>query len=224
MNKLEIPHINDYTPLWHNKTLPHLLQIPDPGIWESGGILYIHHLFSHGILKQFDVLCTEFTLPNYMFFRFFQIRHAMQSQFPQAPPQPAFNNLVAVVKGTDPQKLISTFYNMLITPPSTKIAYRLKTRWEREVGQMEDEEWTEALDTCKVVSPKLSDRLSQIFILHHAYFTPIRVARYKRDSPPTCCLCLTEPGTFFHLIWACPLILGFWKQVVDFLHDTMGSP
>lgn len=95
---------------------------------------------------------------------------------------------------------------------------------DREVGQIEDEEWTQALDTCKVVSPKLSDRLSQIFILHRAYLTPLRIARYKRDNPSTCHLCHIESGTFFHLIWACPRIQGFWKQVVDFLHDTMGSP
>lgn len=38
--KLGIPLINDYTPIWHNKTLPHLLQLPDPGVWGSRGIFY----------------------------------------------------------------------------------------------------------------------------------------------------------------------------------------
>lgn len=32
---------------------------------------------------------------------------------------------------------------------------------------MENEEWSEALDTCKAVSPKLSDRLTQIYILQY---------------------------------------------------------
>lgn len=113
---------------------------------------------------------------------------------------------------------------MLITQSSTKLAYNVKSRWERKVGHLEDEEWTEALDSCKAVSPKLSDRLSQIFILHRAYLTSLRIANYKRDCPSTCPLCHKETGMFFHLIWACPLIQGFWKQAVDFLHDTMGSP
>lgn len=103
------------------------------------------------------------------------------------------------VKSTDPRGLISTFYNMLLTPTSSKIAFDLKPRWEREVGLMENEEWEEALETCKAVSPKLSDRLSQIYITHRTYLTPIRVARYKRNQSTLCPMCGQETGTFFHL-------------------------
>lgn len=131
---------------------------------------------------------------------------------------------MAVIKSTDPHKLISAFYNMLSTPVSTKIAYDLKPRWEREVGPIEDEEWGEALESCKAVSPKLSDRLSQLYILHRAYLAPLRAARYKRTQPTTCQMCGRETGTFFHLIWTCPKIQGLWEQIVTFLHDTMGSP
>lgn len=45
-----------------------------------------------------------------------------------------------------------------------------------------------------------------------------------RGQPSTCLLCSQETGTFYHLLWSCPYIQGFWKQVVDFLHDNMGSP
>lgn len=69
-----------------------------------------------------------------MFFRFLQVRHAMCSQFPQSLPQPTSNAIMEVVKSTDPQKLISAFYNMLITPSATKLAYNIKPRWKREVG------------------------------------------------------------------------------------------
>ena len=70
----------------------------------------------------------------------------------------------AIAKGRDPSKLISAFYNMLSTPIATKIAFAIKPRWEREVGILDDEEWEEALETCKTVSPRLSDRLTQIYI------------------------------------------------------------
>lgn len=74
------------------------------------------------------------------------------------------------------------------------------------------------------MSPKLSDRLSQIYILHRAYLTLLRVARYKCGHPTRCLLCGQEAGTFFHLIWTCPKIQGLWTQVITYLHDTMGSP
>lgn len=150
MVKLEIPQYNDFTPIWHNKILSEFLQIPNTEIWVTRGIYYLHHLLSDRGLKIFDALHSEFMLQNNMFFSFLQICHDIHSQFPHSPPQPTSNN-------------------MLITPSSTQIAYDIKPRWEREVGAMEDEDWSEALEAIKIVSPKLSDRLSQIYILHRAY-------------------------------------------------------
>lgn len=224
MDKLEIPLINDFTPLWNNKNVSELSHIPNSEFWSIRGIHYLNHLISDGELKSFNNLQEEFALPNNMFFRYLQIRHALSAQFPETTPQSIPNSIIAVVKSTDPQKLISSFYNMLIIPSSTKLAYNIKSRWEREVGVIEDEEWSEALDNCKVVSPKLSDRLTQIYILHRLYLTPLRIARYKRDHSNSCPMCMQDIGTFFHLIWSCSKIQGFWKQIVEFIHDTMGSP
>lgn len=86
---------------------------------------------------------------------------------------------MAIVKDTDPRKLISAFYNILLTPTASKLAYGLKPRWERAIGPLEDEEWEEGMESPRAASPKLSDRLIQIFILHQAYLTPLRVARYR---------------------------------------------
>lgn len=61
------------------------------------------------------------------------------------------------LKCPDPKKLISQFYIMLTLPQATTSAYALKSRWEGEVGTLADDEWSDALDTCKLVSPKLSD-------------------------------------------------------------------
>lgn len=120
--------------------------------------------------------------------------------------------------------MISHFYNMLSLPQASTSAYALKTRWEGDVGSTEDEEWSEALDTCKLVSPKLSDRFTQIFILHRSYLTPLRISKYKQDQSTNCPRCNQERCKFYHLIWNCPRDQGFWTQIVPFLHDTMGSP
>lgn len=73
MDKLEITPLNDYTPLWHNKNLHELSQIPNPEIWSARGIYYLHHLMSDGEPKTFRTLQEEFTRPNNMFFRYLQI-------------------------------------------------------------------------------------------------------------------------------------------------------
>lgn len=69
-----------------------------------------------------------------------------------------------------------------------------------------------------------SDRLTQIYIIHRSYLSPIRVSRYKPYQSPNCVMCNQATGTFYHLLWSCPKIHGFWTQIVQFLHDTMGSP
>lgn len=113
---------------------------------------------------------------------------------------------------------------MLSLPQASTSAYALKNRWEGEVGSTEDEEWSEALDTCKLVSPKCSDRLTQIFTLHRSSLIPLRISRYKQGKSTNCPMCNQDTGTFYHLLWQCPKIQAFWTQVAQFLHDTMGSP
>lgn len=159
-----------------------------------------------------------------MFYRYIQLRHAFHAQFPLDDLNLNDNPLLAAVKCPDPKKLISQFYSMLTLPQATSSAYALKTRWEGELGPLEDSEWSDALDTCKLVSPKLSDRLTQIFITHRAYLTPLRVSKYKSNQSTDCKMCSQAVGTYFHLLWQCPKIQAFWMQVVQFLHDKMGSP
>lgn len=128
------------------------------------------------------------------------------------------------IKCPDPKNLISQFYSMLLLPQATTSAYALKTRWEGEMGPVADKEWSEALDTCKLVSPKLSELLTQVFIIHRSYLTPLRISKYKRDQSSNCPMCNQATGTFYHLLWQCSKIQTFWTQVIWFLHDTMGSP
>lgn len=85
-----------------------------------------------------------------MLFRYLQIRHAFRAQFPQLDNNP----LMEVIRSSDPKKLISVFYSMLLLPPSSTSAYELKARWEVDVGATEDKEWNDAQDACKLVFPQ----------------------------------------------------------------------
>lgn len=195
--------------------------MPDPELWRSRGINYLSHLISDGDLKVFDRLRDEYGLPSQMFSRYLQLRHAFRTQFPTGPPLLEVNPFIAVICSLDPKKLISTFYNMLLMLSASRSAFALKTRWQEDIGVIEDEECSKALDHCKLVSPKLSDRLTQIYITDWAYLTPLRVSRYKQDQTANCAMCNQVTGTFYHLILDCPRIQGFFTQIVQFLHDTM---
>lgn len=107
-------------------------------------------------------------------------------------------------------------------PMAHTTAFQLKSRWD--LGTISDEDWEEALATCRTMSPKLSDRLAHLYILHRSYLTPHRISKYNPGQNPNCPRCDHTVSSFYHLLWTCPPIREYWTQVVRFLHDRMGSP
>lgn len=111
---------------------------------------------------------------------------------------------------------------MLLSDSATKVAYQVKTHWGIDIDNLSDEVCGEVLDNSKPVSPKLSDVLNELYIVHRAYLTLIRLSKFRPNH--ILIMCSLAPGTFFHLLWTCANIQGFWTQVVRILLDTMGSP
>lgn len=50
------------------------------------------------------------------------------------------------------------------------------------------------------------------------------MAKFCPSRSDRCPRCLIALGTFDHIIWQCPRIQVYWSQIVQFLHDQMGSP
>lgn len=100
------------TPLWYRKLLPELFQVPDSSIWLSRGIL-LSHLLHNGEIKTFDQLKIEFNLPNHMLFHFFQVHHALHTQFMATHPDISSLDILTVILCEEPSQLITLFYNML---------------------------------------------------------------------------------------------------------------
>lgn len=53
---------------------------------------------------------------------------------------------------------------------------------------LHDVEWEDVLESCKLVSPKLTNCLTQLYILHRSYLTPLRAG-------PTTALSVLGVGT-----------------------------
>lgn len=125
-----------------------------------------------------------------------RFRHALQSQFGISIPRLETVTLTDTVLGRDPKKLISFFYNHLLLPSAITHEYQLKTKWEKELGGLGDKEWAEVLESCKKVSPKLSDRLTHLYIIHRSYLTPSCLSRYRPDTSSACPVCSITVSTF----------------------------
>lgn len=132
-------------------------------------------------LKRFQALKDSHGVPMLMFFCYPQLRHALNSQFRNSIPSLELGYLMAVVTDHDPKKLISLFYHHLILSAATVQAHQLKTRWESDLGDVTDKDWEEVLASCKLVSPKFSDCLTHLYIVHRSYLTPIRLSKYRPE-------------------------------------------
>lgn len=61
--------------------MPKLTSIPDYSLWIAIGVLYLSQAVANGTVKSFQTLKDNFVLPNHMFFRYLQLRHALNTQF-----------------------------------------------------------------------------------------------------------------------------------------------
>lgn len=69
------------------------------------------------------------------------------------------------------------------------------------------------------MSPIYGEWTTQLYILRRAYYTTARVRKFLPELPDSGPKC-----NFFHLLWACPILQGFWQQVVKLNNDDLGFP
>lgn len=93
-----------HTPLWDNPNRPELTSVPDHGFWVARGVIYLSQVVAHGIVKSFQTLKDSFALPNHMFFRYLQLRHALNTQLGNPVPSPRGPNVSGYSHGKRLQK------------------------------------------------------------------------------------------------------------------------
>lgn len=72
-------------PQWGYPCLPHIMVLPDPQIWARYWFQGLKDIMPTGPLLSIGVLSVNFRLPRWMYFRYFQLQHAVCSQFPNPP-------------------------------------------------------------------------------------------------------------------------------------------
>lgn len=90
-------------------------------------------------------------------------------------------------------------YRALINNTPTSLD-RLRTQWEEWVGTLEEKDWREALMAPRMVTASAKLRMVQLYYLHSAYLTPVRLHRAGFSPTPACARCGHEPADFFHMV------------------------
>lgn len=197
--------------------------VPEPQLWTAYGILYLSQVLTETGPKTFQTLKEEFSLPNHLLLWYLQLRHTVRAQFANITVTLDTPPVLDILFGPDLTKLISNLYYTIRLYRVHKVSQTAKIAWEQDIGPIDNSDWDEILEGVKTASPKLSDRLTQLYIVHRAYLTPLKLAKFHPTRSNLCPMCLLTPRTFYHLLWSCPHIQT-WVQVIQFLHDHMGTP
>lgn len=222
-----ITHFNDIIadmPLWHNPGLSELLLLPDTQVWRSCGVTKLEHLYNDDVFASFEQLQTKCELPRSYFFRYLQLRHALSAQFPAPRLRISSYPLIGILRSQGPRGLISALYTHLIMSKVSHNPLPALNRWKERIPSIDDDTLQDIMESPLFVSPAVNNRLVQLNIIHQCYLTPVRLHRMGRSSSASCLRCSESHADFWHMIWECPVIRDFWREVVVLLSGVLDCP
>lgn len=189
-------------------------------LWTSKGITTLSNLIKDGKVVSFDILKQKYALEKQDFYRYLQIRHYIDTNLDTVSD--ANIDLLKLFKnsydGNSNKKLISILYKYL-TKKSHSTEY-VKTIWEREGGiTISDDEWTGIWKLhWKCTSSQRWKEYGWKTLIRY-FRTPCQTAHFD-GSPPICWRgCGDQHANHFHILWDCPLIRQYWKDVHRALQD-----
>lgn len=71
--------------------------------------------------------------------------------------------------------------------------------WFRDLETLSDEEWEQSLKNLFEVSLSSSQYLTQLFIIHRAHYTPLKLYSWGKAVTSNCPRCTTDTGTLIHM-------------------------
>ena len=100
---------------------------------------------------------------------------------------------------------------------------QLRQRWEADLGEMEDEDWADALTSPREVAIRARYKLIQLKVLHRVYYTPATRLKMGIATTDLCTRGCGERGTFLHILWDCDKVQNYWRQLQEIITEVLGE-
>lgn len=95
-------------------------------------------------------------------------------------------------------------------------------KWQLDILALTEEDWSEGLQQCIPFMISARDRFVQLKFLHRVYYTPQKLSRIYPGLDDGCPKCRQSVGTFFHVVWACPVLQTYWRDIVSDVNGVAG--
>lgn len=196
---------------------PHLVNLEGVETWKGRGVLTLADLYDGGVLRSLQQLQEKFEIPHSLFYRYLQLRHALGTQFRGASRSISKYPLIGVLRSQGPRGMVSILYTYLLGEHMALHPLEVEAKWKTNIPTLDAEDWEEAMLVPTKVSPSVNNRLTQLFILHRSYLSPVRLLRMGRSTSSRCHRCQEEGADFWHLMWGCMHLQVFWGKIVEIL-------
>lgn len=175
-----------------------------------------------GILP-FSILKDRFQLSKSNFYQYLQIRHALQSQALtfQFQYNPSEILLKATLVRLSKRGLIGDLYHIFLNTVKGDGQAKRLIRWQKDLIDLNEDEWTRAMEILPEVSISPSQQLTQLFILHRTHYTPQKLFVWGKNASPLCPRCLVSNGSLIHMLWRCPKLHRYWEKVFMTLNTIL---
>lgn len=212
--------LTQLTPLWDVARLGTLRNSKGFHSCDLIGISQLGDLWRGGKVVDFKYLQEQFQMAKGEWYRYMQIRHALETNIPPGMTPPASSPLEnRLLTDHLVKKATSLTYKKIINNRPDPLQH-LREVWQSEIGDMEDPDWREALASPKEVITTSTLRLVQLKILHRIYYTRQLLHKVGKIKDSNCLRRCGEIGDFYHTIWRCPIILSYWEAVLNTLKEV----
>lgn len=91
-------------------------------------------------------------------------------------------------------------------------------KWEKDVGAIYGDHWTEALESVRSCSLNVTQRLSQLYLLLRVHLTPLKLFTLGLHPDPLCAKCSRDYE--IRLLWSCPKLHWNWTSVIHTINSN----
>ncbi|XP_069605738.1 uncharacterized protein [Ranitomeya imitator] len=218
-----ITDLTKYSPLWHNNNLKEFEALGVLIEWLGKGIQYVYQIIEQGELKSFSQLQAEFGLGTAGEYQYLQMRHAFGAQSRDGGIRTQRDIVLEYVcnDGTT-GGVIPTLYKDLLHTILLGFPIMARAKWERDLGQMDNETWELVLEWVPRLSLSEPYRMSQLYVIHRVYKSPMVLYKAGLLNDSECPRCKSTDADIFHMMWTCPRLAAFWVVVLSRMEGAYG--
>ena len=220
----KLTELSVFSPICNNHLFPAARLDHTFTQWHGDGLATCYNLYIDGIFGTFTALSEKFQLQRSDLFRYFQVRHFVQTNSPTFPALPADSGLETVLRAPVQHRgQISNISNIITSLQNISID-QLRVKWAEELGmEISDAAWNCAQTRVNGTSSCARLSLIQFKIFHRIYYTKSKLSQIYPDIDDRCERCNTTPADMAHMFWTCPKLREFWSSVCKTLNDAFGT-